>query len=112
MKGSVVLVPFPFDDLSGAKVRPAVCLTEAITAHRHVVIAYLSSVVPTIVLPSDLVLDPMDPDFRRTGLQVRSVLRLHRLATVRTRLFIRMLGELSDGQLQQVESRLRRVLSL
>jgi len=27
-KGKVVLVPFPFDDLSTAKVRPAVCLTE------------------------------------------------------------------------------------
>ena len=27
-KGKVVLVPFPFDDLSSAKVRPAVCLME------------------------------------------------------------------------------------
>ena len=26
-KGKVVLVPFPFDDLSTSKVRPAVCLT-------------------------------------------------------------------------------------
>jgi len=26
MKGKVVLVPFPFDDLSTSKVRPAVCL--------------------------------------------------------------------------------------
>jgi len=26
-KGKVVLVPFPFDDLSATKVRPAVCLT-------------------------------------------------------------------------------------
>lgn len=29
-KGKVVLVPFPFDDLMMAKVRPAVCLTEPI----------------------------------------------------------------------------------
>jgi hypothetical protein len=29
-KGKVVLVPFPFDDLSTTKVRPAVCLTEPI----------------------------------------------------------------------------------
>jgi len=27
-RGKVVLVPFPFDDLSAAKVRPAVCLTD------------------------------------------------------------------------------------
>jgi mRNA interferase MazF len=31
--GRVVLIPFPFDDLSGAKVRPAVCLTEPIGPH-------------------------------------------------------------------------------
>jgi len=31
-KGKVVLVPFPFDDLSSAKVRAAVCLTEPIDA--------------------------------------------------------------------------------
>lgn len=29
-KGKVVLVPFPFDDLSSTKVRPAVCLTNPI----------------------------------------------------------------------------------
>ena len=29
-KGKVVLVPFPFDDLSVAKGRPAVCLTNPI----------------------------------------------------------------------------------
>ncbi|HXU31960.1 MAG TPA: type II toxin-antitoxin system PemK/MazF family toxin, partial [Thermoanaerobaculia bacterium] len=29
-KHKVVLVPFPFDDLSSTKVRPAVCLTEPI----------------------------------------------------------------------------------
>lgn len=28
-KGKVVLVPFPFDDLSAARVRPAVCLTNS-----------------------------------------------------------------------------------
>lgn len=30
MKGKVVLVPFPFDDLSANKVRPAVCLTNPV----------------------------------------------------------------------------------
>lgn len=112
MKGRIVLVPFPFDDLSGVKVRPAVCVTEAVTVHRHVVIAYVSSVVPSISLASDLVLDPADPDFRRTGLRVQSVVRLHRLATVRTRIFVRKLGDLSDRQSQQVETRLKQVFGL
>jgi mRNA interferase MazF len=37
MKHKVVLVPFPFDDLSSTKVRPAVCLTEPVGQHKHVV---------------------------------------------------------------------------
>ena len=112
MKGRIVLVPFPFDDLSGVKVRPAVCVTEAVTVHRHVVIAYVSSVVPPQLLASDLVLDPADPDFRQSGLQVRSVVRLHRLATVRTRLFIRQLGELSSRHLAQADEHLKHVFGI
>ncbi len=46
-KGKVVLGPFPFDDLSTAKVRPAVCLTEPIgelgAEHRHAVEARLKA---------------------------------------------------------------------
>jgi mRNA interferase MazF len=29
-KGRIVLVPFPFDDMTASKVRPAVCLTDPI----------------------------------------------------------------------------------
>ncbi|MCY7323137.1 MAG: type II toxin-antitoxin system PemK/MazF family toxin, partial [Phormidesmis sp. CAN_BIN36] len=39
MKGKVVLVNFPFDDLSATKVRPAYCLTNSIGIHRHIVLA-------------------------------------------------------------------------
>jgi len=41
-RGKVVLVPFPFDDFSGTKVRPAVCLTEPIGTHRHVILAFIT----------------------------------------------------------------------
>ncbi len=43
MKHKIVLVPFPFDDFTGIKVRPAVCLTHKITGYNHVVIAFLTS---------------------------------------------------------------------
>lgn len=39
MKYKIVLVPFPFDDLSATKVRPAICLTDSISAYQHVVAA-------------------------------------------------------------------------
>ena len=30
LRGKVVLVPFPFDDLSSSKLRPAICLTNTL----------------------------------------------------------------------------------
>lgn len=55
-KGKFVLVPFPFDDLSAEKVRPAVCLTDPIGIHRHVIVAFISSQVPAVLAPTDLVI--------------------------------------------------------
>ena len=70
MRFRVVLLPFPFDDLSGQKVRPAVCLTDAIGTHRHLVVAFITSTVPTTLEPTDILLAPGTPDFASTGLRV------------------------------------------
>ena len=75
-KGRVVLVPFPFDDLTASKVRPAVCLTEPIGWHRHIVMAFISSPIVTTPTTTDVVLDPRRTDFAATGVRVASVLRL------------------------------------
>src|SRR5215207_9622683 len=76
-KGKVVLVPFPFDDLSSTKVRPAVCLTDPLGLHRHVVLAFITSQAPSRLLSSDLLLDSRDPGFAATGLRVPLTLQLH-----------------------------------
>lgn len=108
----VVLVPFPFDDLSSNKVRPAICLTDPIGPHRHVVLAFITSRVPAQRLATDLVLDSVDTDFSLTGLRVSSTLQLHRLMTVTTALIQRELGQLSPRMQEQVSERLRGLFDL
>lgn len=112
MRYKVILVPFPFDDLSGTKVRPAVCLTGAIGTHRHVVLAFITSVVPPNPEPTDLLLEPSSADFAQTGLRVRSALRLHRVVTVSASIIQRQLGELAPGLQTQVQHRLRAMFGL
>jgi mRNA interferase MazF len=112
MKHKVVLVAFPFDDLSGSKVRPAVCLTDAIGPHRHVVLAFVTSRVPPEPLETDLVIDTEDPDFALTGLHVSSALQLHRLLTANAGLIQRELGELSPAFQAKLAERLRRLFGL
>jgi mRNA interferase MazF len=112
IKGKVVLVPFPFDDLSSTKVRPAVCLTDPIGPHRHVVLAFISSHIPSDLLETDLVLDTSREDFSRTGLKVSSALRLHRLMTVTTSLIQRDIGELSTSMVNELNNKLKKLFGL
>lgn len=65
-KGKVVLVPFPFDDLSAAKVRPAVCLTNPVGPHRHVILAFITSRIPADLMETDIVLDTSTAYFTDT----------------------------------------------
>jgi mRNA interferase MazF len=112
IKGKIVLVPFPFDDLSRTKVRPAVCLTEPIGRYRHVIVAFITSRVPAELLETDLVLDSEQTDFVMTGLQVASTLRLHRLMTITTGLMLRELGQLSPRMEAEARSKLASLFEL
>ena len=112
MRGKLVLVPFPFDDLSGRKVRPAVCLTEPVGPYRHVVLAFVTSSLASQLLPTDLVVEDTHPDFAATGLKASSAIQLHRLLTVSTSVILRELGELSAELQADADRRLRRVLAL
>ncbi|MHB1980470.1 MAG: type II toxin-antitoxin system PemK/MazF family toxin [Sulfobacillus sp.] len=105
-------MPFPFDDLSSGKMCPAVCLTEAIGSHQHVVLAFVTSTIPAPLLASDLVLEEGSNTFAATGLRVTSTLRLHRLVTVTTTLLQRDLGSLSTESLIAVSDRLRTLFAL
>ena len=108
IKGKIVLVPFPFDDLSTHKVRPSVCLTNSIGPHDHVILAFISSRIPQDLLPTDIVLDSGQPEFAATGLHVTSTLRLHRLMTASSSLFKRELGMLPSA----IQTEILRKLSL
>ncbi len=108
MKGKVVLVPFPFDDLSSTKVRPAVCLTDPVGAYRHVILGFISTRSPAEHLGSDLEL----PASSISGLRFDSTLRLHRLMTVSTSLISRELGQLSSEDMKLVDGKLRNLFEL
>src|SRR5947209_3165687 len=111
-RGKLVLVPFPFDDFSGGKVRPALCLTDPVGAFRHVVFAFLTSQVVSPLLDTDLPLDPSHPDFAPTGLRGPGTVRLHRLMTGASSLIRREPGSLSPTLQAEVHERLRTLFTL
>ena len=53
MKAKIVLVHFPFTDLSGSKLRPALVIHEG---EQDVIVAFISSRVPPSLQESDLLI--------------------------------------------------------
>ncbi len=96
IKNSIVLVPFPFDDFSNSKVRPALCLTNEISKFNHVIIAFISSKIPDDTINSDIIIKKDSDDWIGTGLTVDSVLRLHKIVTIPKSLIKRRLGKIND----------------
>jgi mRNA interferase MazF len=72
-RGDVVLVPFPFTDLTAEKLRPAV-IVSVDPQKTDVIIAFISSVVsPEDVSETDYLLRQDNPDFVKTGLKAALV---------------------------------------
>ena len=108
MKHKIVLVPFPFDDYSSTKVRPAVCLTSKIGNYNHIVIAFITSQNPKDTTDTDITLDKSD----ETGLKVKSFIRLHRLTTIPYDLIQRQLGQLPKNKEDELEQKLKTLFGI
>ena len=110
--GDIYLAQFPFGDVPGMKLRPVLLLTETLGSVPEVLVAYISSVVPAQLLPSDMLLDPGKPEFRSTHLKVISVLRLHKLATIHCSSLARYLGTVDATAQGTVTRKLRDLLKV
>lgn len=110
--GEIFLGQFPFGDVPGMKLRPVLLLTGVVGSVPEVLVAYISSVIPTAHLPSDLILDPREPEFRSTHLKTMSVVRLHKLATIHSSSLVRYLGTVDSGTFADVGIKLKQMLRL
>ena len=102
--GEVVLVPFPFSDLSQSKVRPAVCLANA--GRGDWVLCQITS--SPYGDPAAVVLDA--PDFASGGLLVASFARPGKLFTAHVALIVRSVGILTPAAFVRVLSAVLAIL--
>ena len=111
-RGDLFLASFPFGDVVDAKVRPVLLLTGRVGIGTEVLVAYMSSVVPSSLLKTDVLIDPSSPEHQSTKLKKASVLRLHKLATIHVTSLKRHLGALPNATLDTVSEKLKAMLGV
>ena len=109
MKGKIVLVPFPFTDLTAAKLRPALVIYEG---EKDIVVAFISLKAPSELSKVEVLITENHAGFRKTGLKIDSVIKLDKIATVVKDLIVGELGELDEELRQEVNQKLRKTMEI
>jgi mRNA interferase MazF len=98
-KGTIVLVPFPFTDLSGAKVRPAVVVSHKLSGD-DVVVAFISTQHSRVERYDVRVIPSLS-----NGLKSASTIKCAKLATLDKKIILGELGELSRADFIKVSQK-------
>ena len=109
MKGKIVLIPFPFTDLSFAKLRPALIIHEG---KRDVIVAFISSRIPDEISKKEVLITSRHPSFRRTGLKTSSIIKLDKIATVLKEFIVGELGEIDENLRKEINERLAMIFRI
>ena len=102
-QGQVVLIPFPFTDLTTTKQRPALIVSSDSynLTHQDVILAAITSQVPTHLKPDECLLSGNDQ--KAAGLPKRSMIKLGKIVTIDQRLIRKTLGKLPPDTLTKVK---------
>ena len=106
-KGVIVLVPFPFTDLSGQKVRPALILQES-TKGENCIVAFITSVRKG----KSYIFDISIRSSKRNGLLLDSTIRLDHLATLQKKIMLGELGMAESALMYEVDKKLKMLFGL
>ena len=95
--GIIVLVPFPFTDLSSAKVRPALIVSQKNEKNDDVVVCFITSQEGKSKKRKRMMLE----NNLKTGLKVPSVVRFDKIATLEKRVVLGELGRVDKKLLEK-----------
>lgn len=103
-KGEIVLIPFPFTDLSGIKNRPALVL---VNGESDITVSFITTQIKWQE-DFDVKIEPTQAN----GLKRTSLIRLSKLATIDKDLVIGKLGNLSPDESTNVDKNLVKIFKL
>lgn len=90
-QGDIILITFPFSELTQIKVRPAVLINFTNDKYQDLILSAISSVVPSFLTETEIFLYPNNLNNLRTN----SIIKVDRIATLKNSSIITKLGSLS-----------------
>ena len=103
-KGDIVLIPFPFTDLSGNKLRPAVVLVET---RLDLTVCFITSQLQWQE-PTDVLVQPKSSN----GIKKPSLIRVSKIATLDKTLALGKIGAIDTTELSELNLKLKQLLQL
>ncbi|MBP9817705.1 type II toxin-antitoxin system PemK/MazF family toxin [Candidatus Shapirobacteria bacterium] len=104
----VVLVKFPYIEKTKFKIRPGILLSpQSWGKHKLIVVAYITSQPPEKIA-TEILIAPT----KKNGLRHKSVIRLHKLATVSSSVLFSEIGCLTPAQSSEVKNKLRQMFDI
>ncbi len=110
-KGTIILVPFPFTDLSEKKVRPAVVLSDDLKGE-DVVVAFISSQKPKKLQLMDIAIAHSDEAFSKTGLKTDSIIKIGKIATLDKKVILGELGRIHKNTEREIAEKIKILFGL
>jgi mRNA interferase MazF len=111
-KGTVVLIPFPFTDLSANKVRPALIISSNKLKGDDIVAVFISSNTKKSSQPTDCVLKTSEADFEFSGLKTDSIIKIDKIATLDKKIILGELGSISSKKINEVDRKIKILFNL
>lgn len=107
--GTIVLVPFPFTDLTSTKVRPALIFSKTDKKSKDLILAFITSRTREKAEKGKFLLESTHKNFKQTGLKVDSLVRFDKLATLNKKLILGELGFLHENLLKKAKPKFQEV---
>jgi mRNA interferase MazF len=104
--GDIVLIPFPFSEITNVKIRPAalVCLTK--DSYKDLVLCAISSTLKLPLKDNDMMLIPDDVNQLKTS----STLKVDRIFTAKREQVVAKIGSLNYDDLTQFKDIFRALI--
>ena len=103
-KGDIILITFPFTDLSGSKMRPAIVLADFAL---DVMVCFITTqaekqeITDVELLPNSI-----------NGLRKQSLIRTSKIATLEKSLAKGLIGNLNKDEVRQLDANLKTILQI